>query len=78
MGLKNVAEAKIWGLYLKKQRFGANMHSPEGLEDSPFRHLSLDISHPFEFSIAHVITTVQAEIKNMLLMVVIALEIALS
>ena len=51
------------------------MHSPEGLEDSPFRHLSLDISHPFEFSIAHVITTVQAEIKNVLLMVVIAVDI---
>ena len=24
------------GLYLKKQKFGTTMQSPEGLEDSPF------------------------------------------
>ena len=43
MGLKNVAGAKIWGLYLKKQRIGATMQSPEGLEDSPFK-LNLKVS----------------------------------
>ena len=29
--------AKIWGLQLKKQRFGATIMFPEGLEDTPFK-----------------------------------------
>ena len=38
MAQKNVAGAKIWGLQLKKQRFGDTMQLPEGLEDSPFKY----------------------------------------
>ena len=33
---KNKQVAKIWGLYLKKQRFGDTMQFPEGLENTPF------------------------------------------
>ena len=33
---KNRQVAKIWGLYLKKQRFGDTMQFPEGLENTPF------------------------------------------
>ena len=33
---KNKQVAKIWGFYLKKQRFGDTMYFPEGLEDIPF------------------------------------------
>ena len=36
---KNKQVAKIWGLYLKKQRFGDTMQFPEGLENTPFRCL---------------------------------------
>ena len=36
--LKNKQVAKIWSLYLKKQKFGTTVHFPDGLEDSPFRH----------------------------------------
>ena len=35
--LKNKQLAKIWGLKLKKQRFGDTLYFPEHLEDSPFR-----------------------------------------
>ena len=35
--LKNKEVAKIWCLYLNKQKIGAAMHFPEGLEDSPFK-----------------------------------------
>ena len=38
--LKNKQVAKIWGLYLKKQRFGDTMQFPEGLENTPFNKLS--------------------------------------
>ena len=31
--------AKIWCLYFNKQKIGATMHFPEGLEDSPFKIL---------------------------------------
>ena len=34
--LKNKQLAKIWGLKLKKQRFGDTLYFPEHLEDSPF------------------------------------------
>ena len=34
---KNEQVAKIWGLYLKKQRFGDTMQFPEGLENTPFK-----------------------------------------
>ena len=34
---KNKQVAKIWGLYLKKQRFGDTMQFPEGLENTPFK-----------------------------------------
>ena len=34
---KNKQVAKIWGLQLKKQRFGATICFPEGLENSPFK-----------------------------------------
>ena len=34
--LENKQVAKIWGLQLKKQRFGDTMHFPEGLENTPF------------------------------------------
>ena len=33
---KSKQVAKIWGLYLKKQRFGDTMQFPEGLENTPF------------------------------------------
>ena len=33
---KNKQVAKIWGLFLKKQRFGDTMQFPEGLENTPF------------------------------------------
>ena len=33
---KNKQAAKIWGLYLKKQRFCDTMQFPEGLENTPF------------------------------------------
>ena len=33
---KDKAGAKIWGLYLKKQRNGATMQLPEDLENTPF------------------------------------------
>ena len=32
---KNKQAAKIWGLYLKKLRFGDTMQFPEGLENTP-------------------------------------------
>ena len=32
---KNKQVAKIWGIWLKKQRFGATIMFPEGLEDTP-------------------------------------------
>ena len=35
--LKNKQLAKIWGLKLKKQRFGDTLYFPEHLEDSPFK-----------------------------------------
>ena len=38
--LKNKQVAKIWGLYLKKQRFGDTIRFPEGLEDIPFKMLN--------------------------------------
>jgi hypothetical protein len=34
--IKNKQVAKIWGLLLKKQRFGATIGVPEGLEDTPW------------------------------------------
>ena len=34
--IKNKHVAKIWGLYLKKQRFGDTMWFPEGLENTPW------------------------------------------
>ena len=34
--LENRQVAKIWSLYLKKQRFGATIIFPEGLEDTLF------------------------------------------
>ena len=34
---RNKQIAKIWSLYLKNQKFGTTMQSPEGLEDSPLR-----------------------------------------
>ena len=36
--LKNKQLAKIWGLKLKKQRFGDTLYFPEHLEDSPFNY----------------------------------------
>ena len=33
---KSKQAAKIWGLYLKKQRFSDTMQFPEGLENTPF------------------------------------------
>ena len=35
--LKDKQVAKIWGLLLKKQRFGDTMWFPEDLEDTPFK-----------------------------------------
>ena len=35
--LKNKQKAKIWCLFLKKQKIGATMYFPEGLEDSPLK-----------------------------------------
>ena len=32
---------KIWSLYIKRQKFGTTMLSPEGLEDSPFTKVLL-------------------------------------
>ena len=37
---KNEQVAKIWSLYLKKQRFGDTTHFPEGLENTPFKLLN--------------------------------------
>ena len=37
---KNKQAAKIWGLYLKKLRFGDTMQFPEGLENTPFKLVS--------------------------------------
>ena len=36
MNSKNVAGAKIWSHYLKKQRNGATIRLPEDLENTPF------------------------------------------
>ena len=36
--LKNKQLAKIWDLWLKKQRFGATICFPEGFENTPFNH----------------------------------------
>ena len=36
---KNKQVAEIWGLLLKKQRFGATMQFPEGLENTLFKEL---------------------------------------
>ena len=36
---KNKQVAKIWGL--KKQRFGDSMYFPEGLENTPFNHITI-------------------------------------
>ena len=45
---KNKQVAKIWGLYLKKQRFGDTMLFPEGLENTPF-----NTSYIIDFEIKH-------------------------
>ena len=45
MGLKNVAGAKIWSLYLKKWKNGAIILFPEGLEDSPFKIMTFLQNH---------------------------------
>ena len=37
--LKNKQVAKVWSLYLKKQKIGATMYFPEGLENTPFTAL---------------------------------------
>ena len=36
--IKNKQVAKIWCLYLKKQKIGATMYFPEGLEDRTFNN----------------------------------------
>ena len=43
---KNVAGAKIWSHYLKKQRNGATIQLPEDLKDSPFNTI---MPRPFNF-----------------------------
>ena len=35
--IKNKQVAKIWGLYLKKQKIGATISSPESLENTPIK-----------------------------------------
>ena len=40
---KNKQVAKIWGLYLKKQRFGDTMQFPEDLGNTPLTNLKRDM-----------------------------------
>ena len=48
---KNKQVAKIWGLYLKKQRFGDTMQFPEGLENTPFKYENLNRLTHIQFNI---------------------------